>query len=60
MKVSWDNVTNKPETFPPSEHTHDDATEINAGFMTGEDKEKLAKIKISTTEDINDMLDEIF
>ena len=60
MKVAWNDVTNKPEKFPPEEHSHDNATENKAGFMTGEDKEKLDKIEVSTKEDIENMVSEIF
>lgn len=33
--VEWDNVLNKPETFPPSEHTHEQYLQLAGGTMTG-------------------------
>lgn len=35
--VSWDNVTNKPEDYPPESHTHA-ATQISAGTLSGQVK----------------------
>ena len=32
--VAWDDVTDKPETFPPEAHGHDTATASDAGFMS--------------------------
>lgn len=43
--VAWDDVTGKPSTFPPSAHTHDDATTGAAGFMSAADKTKLDGIE---------------
>lgn len=43
--VSWDDITSKPLTFTPSEHTHDNATTDNAGFMSKDDKAKLDGIE---------------
>lgn len=34
-------ILNKPATFPPSSHTHSDATTSVAGFMSATDKTKL-------------------
>lgn len=34
-------IANKPATFPPSAHTHSDATTTVAGFMSAADKVKL-------------------
>lgn len=43
--VQWTGVQNKPATFPPTAHTHDDAVSGGAsGFMTGAEKQKLAGI----------------
>lgn len=34
--VAWGNVTGKPDTFPPSEHNHDDTyLKLSGGQMTG-------------------------
>lgn len=39
--VAWENVTGKPSTFTPSEHTHNVATDSTDGFMSSSDKTKL-------------------
>lgn len=39
--VEWSAITNKPQTFPPSTHSHDAATTGAAGFMSANDKTKL-------------------
>lgn len=33
--VEWDNVLNKPETFPPSTHAHSEYLAVNGGTMSG-------------------------
>lgn len=39
--VDWGGVQGKPTAFPPSPHSHDDATTTASGFMSGSDKVKL-------------------
>jgi len=39
--VDWADIVNKPSTFPPSTHTHADATTSVSGFMSASDKTKL-------------------
>ena len=34
--VAWDNVTGKPSTFTPSEHTHEELMPKTGGTFTGE------------------------
>ena len=41
----YNDLDNIPETFPPSEHTHPNATETNNGYMSKEDYIKLKNIK---------------
>ena len=48
--VAWDNITGKPSTFTPSEHTHDVATDSTNGFMSADDKEKLDNIHENATQ----------
>lgn len=37
LRVEWNNVLNKPSTFPPSPHTHDDLyVPISGGTFTGD------------------------
>lgn len=43
-KVDWSGVQGKPSSYPPSAHTHDEATASTAGFMSAADKAKLAAI----------------
>ena len=38
---SWNDLTEKPSTFPPSAHAHDAATTDANGFMSSGDKTKL-------------------
>jgi len=38
---AWGNITDKPITFNPSSHIHDNATGSVAGFMSAADKAKL-------------------
>jgi hypothetical protein len=35
-RIAWDNVTGKPSTFPPSEHTHEELMPKTGGTFTGE------------------------
>lgn len=39
--VPWSGVTDKPSTFTPSTHSHDNATTLVSGFMSTSDKTKL-------------------
>ena len=47
--VAWDNITGKPSTFTPSEHTHAVVTDTKNGFMSSSDKEKLDSIATGAT-----------
>lgn len=38
---TWDSITGKPTTFPPSAHGHNNATTTTPGFMSPTDKGKL-------------------
>lgn len=38
---TWDSITGKPSTFPPSAHDHNNATQSAPGFMSPTDKGKL-------------------
>ena len=43
--VAWDNITDKPSTFPPYGHGHSTATQSGDGFMSAADKKKLDGIE---------------
>lgn len=45
----WDVIVDRPDTFPPSPHTHDDATPAASGFMSSADKTKLDGIATGAT-----------
>ena len=46
IQVSWDNVTGKPDSYPPESHTHA-ASQISAGTLSGQ-----VKANASATTDI--------
>lgn len=47
--TAWADVTGKPATFPPSVHSHENATPSAAGFMSAEDKAKLDALSITVS-----------
>lgn len=49
VSVAWEDITGKPQTFAPSEHTHETATAELSGFMSAEDKVKLDGIANGAT-----------
>ena len=49
--VQWVNIYDKPFTFPPSAHSHTDATTSDSGFMSASDKTKLNGIASGATAD---------
>lgn len=46
-KVDWLGVQGKPVSYPPSAHTHDEATASAPGFMSATDKQKLSAIAVN-------------
>lgn len=46
-------ILNKPSTFPPSTHTHPDATTSVSGFMSSTDKTKLDGIQAGAEVNVN-------
>ena len=51
--VDWDDVGDKPTVFPPEDHSHDEATDSLAGFMSAADKEKLDSVDLVKKYHIN-------
>ena len=49
ISVAWSDITGKPSTFTPSEHSHDNATSSAPGFMSSSDKQKLDGIAAGAT-----------
>lgn len=43
--VDWSGVQNKPSTFTPAAHSHDEATPSASGFMPASDKSKLNNVE---------------
>lgn len=56
LPIDWDNVLNKPESFPPSSHNHDDRyyteTEIDS-IITWLDKSSVWLSNVDNTSDLN-------
>lgn len=42
---SWNEIENKPSTYVPSSHEHDNATQSNDGFLSASDKIKIDNIE---------------
>ena len=53
--VQWVNIYDKPFTFPPSAHSHTDATIADSGFMSASDKTKLDGITPGATANDTDV-----
>ena len=53
--VHWVNIYDKPFTFPPSAHSHTDATTADSGFMSASDKTKLDGIAPGATANDTDV-----
>lgn len=47
LKLTWDSITGKPDTFPPSDHGHNTVTTSVVGFMSASDKTKLNGIAVN-------------
>lgn len=58
--VSWDDITDKPSTFAPSEHSHDVATTSSAGFMSAADKTRLDSLEMFTHTDVGELTSNMY
>ncbi len=54
INVDWDDIENKPISYTPAEHTHQNATHIADGFMSSDDKAKLNGIEIGATKNVGE------
>lgn len=60
MTVNWNEIQGKPETFTPSSHVHNLATEDTSGFLSSSDYKKIVNLLEMSKTDVIKLVDRVW